>query len=1015
MILYRNIGLILTLLVLNSAIFGQTYRKTQFRVNEGMPTDLSKSVVKDKLGFIWIATDEGLVRYDGREFIQYTSELPTTYIKEVFLSSSNRLYAVTDFSITEILNSTDTVIFREVLHGGRYMTDTTVFYPKSMYEDRLGNFWISEPASVVRLNKDVMKRYTMPVKNTSDSFKRTFSFTEDTYGRLWMISFPGFLYFYDISTDQFVEVPTDLNLRETNAILSHEDGELWVGCLDGLYQLKVNWEGKLISKSKADSEIRNVSKIARIEDKLLLGTFESEFYLMEPDLMDYEHFENLYKVNDIQADSPDEVWLATDVGLILLEKKYFVTHPEIRDLNFYIESICHTNDSTLYFCYKDGLHRLDKRTGRLKQRVLVKDYNQYFLSLVYSNDKLYASSSSKLLVFQNDRLINEFDFTPYGRFIFSINSDTTGNIWLSQDGAAGMVRIDPEDNISFYGEEQGLNARIICSGISGNKLLAGGSDESSYLFEYDLSSDRFSNKSVPLGFDYDVELEVNELEILNDATWLATTVGLLRYENGKIERIDLNEMTDKAVKAIAVGDQNTLWLANSDGIIKYFMDSGEFVLFDISSGLPSNSANKRALSLDSNNRLWVGTANGLVYSESNSFQSKVTPRPRLLSLLINEDKTNMDDAILEELPFNSYLQASVISLCFPGDKIQYQYKVNETGWVDMKSNQVVVPSLKNGEYNLSVRARQRGNYMWSESLNLDFNVSNAWYRTVYAFIFYGLILMILILLVIRFTNARLKILETRLNSIVDARTKELLDANNELNQINRELDMFVYSTSHDLRAPLASILGLINIYEKEEDEEQKKGIMSMMRISVIKLDNFIKDIINYSKNTRLDITRDKIDFELLSREIFQSLKYIEGAEDMEFEVKVEEEENFYSDEKRLNVLLNNLIANSIHYRSLNGRSPYIKLTISTNKKYASIEVKDNGQGIDKNHLERIFDMFYRASETAVGSGLGLYIVKETISRLDGKIEVESETGVGTIFKIQIPNLIDQKGDLMNRR
>ena len=121
-------------------------------------------------------------------------------------------------------------------------------------------------------------------------------------------------------------------------------------------------------------------------------------------------------------------------------------------------------------------------------------------------------------------------------------------------------------------------------------------------------------------------------------------------------------------------------------------------------------------------------------------------------------------------------------------------------------------------------------------------------------------------------------------------------------------------------------------------------------------------------------------------------------------IKIKGTTPFYSDYERLKMVVNNLISNSIRYKGY-GRDPELKFNIKINKKYAEIDVIDNGIGIDKDHIEKVFNMFYRASDKNVGSGLGLFIVKETIEKLNGKVSISSKLNEGTSVHIKIPNLV----------
>lgn len=228
--------------------------------------------------------------------------------------------------------------------------------------------------------------------------------------------------------------------------------------------------------------------------------------------------------------------------------------------------------------------------------------------------------------------------------------------------------------------------------------------------------------------------------------------------------------------------------------------------------------------------------------------------------------------------------------------------------------------------------------------------------------------------------------------------------NQELKTANYELDRFVYSTSHDLRAPLNSMMGLIEIAKDDTTEEQMLDYLKMLKGSAEKLDGFICDILDYSRNSRMKIDNEHINFKELLSDVTENLKFIGGnIRTVEIKIDIPDETSIYSDKNRLLTILNNLISNAIRYQNSKIANPFVSVKIETFPTETIILVKDNGIGIDKESQAKIFDMFYRVSQESVGSGLGLYIVKEAVSKLNGDIKVQSEIGIGTTFLIKIPN------------
>ena len=233
--------------------------------------------------------------------------------------------------------------------------------------------------------------------------------------------------------------------------------------------------------------------------------------------------------------------------------------------------------------------------------------------------------------------------------------------------------------------------------------------------------------------------------------------------------------------------------------------------------------------------------------------------------------------------------------------------------------------------------------------------------------------------------------------------ENLRKQNEELSKTNRELDSFVYSVSHDIRSPLMSVLGLVDIIQHEGDKVDKTRLFDLLRHSIHRLDDTLLEVIDYSKNSKGEIKASAIDFKTLFLDCYETLMYLPGASDIEKEIDVTSNVSFYSDLYRLKIIFRNLISNAIKYRSLS-RESFITVNIEVNSEYAIIIFQDNGIGIDEKSLDKIFNMFYRATDQSQGSGLGLYLVKETVNKLGGKINVDSVPGGGTVFILQLPNL-----------
>jgi PAS domain S-box-containing protein len=232
--------------------------------------------------------------------------------------------------------------------------------------------------------------------------------------------------------------------------------------------------------------------------------------------------------------------------------------------------------------------------------------------------------------------------------------------------------------------------------------------------------------------------------------------------------------------------------------------------------------------------------------------------------------------------------------------------------------------------------------------------------------------------------------------------KQIQLQNEMLEKANAELDRFVYSVSHDLKSPLSSVLGLMSIADMSNDIGEVQGCLVMMRERINALNNFIEEVIDYSRNTRTEPEMKEISVRALVEKILENLKYMDKMQDIRVQLDIDPDLTLLTDPGRVKIVLNNLIGNAVKYHHTRQEDPWIKIEASLLDDQAEISVSDNGQGIDGPLKDRIFDMFFRAHEGSQGSGLGLYIAREMILKLNGKISVESEKNKGSVFRITLP-------------
>jgi two-component system, sensor histidine kinase len=235
--------------------------------------------------------------------------------------------------------------------------------------------------------------------------------------------------------------------------------------------------------------------------------------------------------------------------------------------------------------------------------------------------------------------------------------------------------------------------------------------------------------------------------------------------------------------------------------------------------------------------------------------------------------------------------------------------------------------------------------------------------------------------------------------------KELEKMNTQLTQTNQELDRFVYSVSHDLSAPLKSIRGLVNVSRIELTDTNP--YLEKIERSVNRLEDFISEVLEYSRTNRKQLTIEQVDIQTTINDLLTKFEFLDLYPNIRFhfDLKVP---TVATDLFLLKVVLSNLLSNAIKYqRKYDGHEAIVSIRTYKKDKAITIEIEDNGEGIQDKYQDKIFDMFYRGTLNSTGSGLGLYIAREAATKLKGSITMQSTWGKGSTFYVHLNSLSAQ--------
>ncbi|WMN12439.1 HAMP domain-containing sensor histidine kinase [Marivirga salinae] len=676
-------------------------------------------------------------------------------------------------------------------------------------------------------------------------------------------------------------------------------------------------------------------------------------------------------------------------------------------------------DGIMYFGNENGLLEFDGSHWRLYR---TPNYTPItYLKIV--GDKIYTFGSNEFGFFQrnkignmiyhplNDRSTDEIDISYIWKIL-----EHNGDVYFSADSLIfkwdgeilkriqadnkylTMYNVEDELLVSFYGKNGGLA-----------------------LLEKDTFN--FVNKSFNFQEDYAWEIIQKE-----DEEWL-----LFTSENG-VFKLDPEtyetEVWDNEINQYFLQDstylyyveryQDSLFLGSTwqNGIV-LFNDEGDIIRkLDKKSGLLTNYYSYPIE--DRRGNIWLTTEVGLQYlefynPEEEEFNFKPQTKVRYIklgdsSVFIRD--TNHVLSISENKSNSIDFYFSVPS--FFKENLQFSYYLDgfDEDWSEWTNNtRKEYTNLSGGKYTFHLKARSLNNPdLEIQSFEFDIIVPTKWYESYITYVLLAVLLSLLIFGFIKYRTHRLSITNKKLEKIVKKRTSELRSqkerlkqANEELKTINNELDNFVYRSSHDLVAPLKSLRGLISVAEMSDRPEDIREYFKYMNVSITKLEEFIKSIMDFSTNTKKPLEMKPVKMDFILDSIVEDLKFYANADKVKLIRAYNSDFEIKTDPKRLNIVLSNLVTNALKYHDFEkDESPYIKVSAKVKDNSYVIEVEDNGSGIPEEYQSKIFEMFFRAHQGIEGSGLGLYIVVDTLNVLKGTIDFTSKTRKGTKFTILLP-------------
>ena len=965
----------------------------QWTDRNGLPVNKIIAAKQSLDGYIWLVSYDGITRFDGHTFDHFTAanspELKQNTYYEIHESADSTLWFLSRGE--GIIQYKDNKFFDFALN------DSIPFSIRTILIDSKNRLWLEGFEQLLMVDKGQLNTIDIPDLSRGNILE----IMECKDGSIVFATDGSGLIIYNGST--FKSITKEDGLIE-DIIISVEEGnhgEIIVGTFNGVSIIQHNEIVNLAYTSGARVNDITVDD----QDNIYLGT-DLGLFVIDKGLKSYQQFTENNKlpsreINSVSFDHEGSIWLGLEKGgLVQLKNSKFRTFTDAHGLSLdKINVIAQKNDSIYYVGSDNGDVDILNLMSNKITHTDIKQYvqNKGIRDILFDDEVTWIASYAGLLRIEGSskKLYTTADGLS-SELIRSIYRDSNGVIWLASR-SGGVMKLVDNELVKVVDESSGMKSNYVLDiEEHGGKMYFATNRGGVTVLSEDNSIDTY--------LDYGGYTDVVNFNIRSDKKdrlWLCTSNGLFLIQENSLQRLNIEVRTGaNAFFDVIVDDNYNFWITTSYGLIhakgdeieKFLSNPNDYAipieLFDENDGLPTRECTAATKSLkDKSGNVWVPTNAGIALIEpGNIKENNIVPNVYIKGFMIDDEPRNIDHSVVIKPGHIRYrFEFTALSFLAP-DGINFKYMLEglDKDWIYSKGStrSIEYTNIPPGTYSFKVLASNNDGVWNNKGDTLTIEIEPFIHQTIW---FYPVLLFLLILSILLIARWRLVLVKKR---------------NMELQKLNTELDRFVYSTSHDLRAPLLSLLGLINISKTDNDP----SYLNMMESSVRKLDDFIKEIIDYSRNARLEAKVSRFNIDELIRGIIQDLEYLDVENNVECKIKVQGSEIVETDEARVKIVLNNIISNALKYIDNSRKEHLVNINIDNTGQQLLIQITDNGIGISNDQVKNIFNMFHRATEKSSGSGIGLYIVKETIDKLKGQIEVQSKPGEGTTFNIHIPKM-----------
>ena len=822
-----------------------TFSMDQWSGQNGLISNNLTSVYQTSDNFIWVTSFNGIDRFDGVKFRLFDKTnipfLSSNAFYKTFEDSKGNIWFCSQSSgiIKYAYNE-----FTQVLPEGRNSLSV-----RSIAEDKNGNLWIGTNNEGLYIYKDnVLQRIEMEEFDLSHIMDIAVSLD----GAIYIATNGDGLLHYNNGEIHELTVGNHQSLNTLNKLFQAKDGTLYIGTLNGLYYMNGFEKGSI--KELDGIEVNDI----------FVDDFENVWVAAEQGLFRINKntgtLESLTvddglpssQVSSLVFDHENSLWLSTKKsGLIRLRDGYFKNLRVKEGLTSNNVNIIAAHEGAYYIGCDDGKINVYKNNKISQIQINTKRFDLGIRDIVFSEGDDMLIASYRGLLKKKGSVETFIDLNKYGASsdIRRILMGDNGDIWLATR-SGGVVKITGSNEVQVYNSSNNsLKADYILAleKNGAGDVFVGTHSVGLSIFRRDGSIENHPIEEGKSG------ILIFNIDLIDDSSaWLTTNIGIYKFENNEFLKVKLDSMIyAETVFDLVIIDEYG-WMSSNIGLIRVLVSDLEAHvdgdlervsgrLFDRYDGMASQEctgATRMTKTLD--NHLLIPTMGGATILNPRD----IKVNDKVPNVYITDFKTDFQhrsikagNRIIIEPGIVRYEFAFTSLSYIAPSKVLFRYMLKgiDQDWIDSgNEREVVYTNLPKGNYSFMVKASNNDGIWNKQGAVISFKVEPYFYETTFFYI--GVLFLIGLMIW----------------GIIVWRVHSVERVNSKLRKLNEELDRFVYSASHDLRAPLSSVLGLVEIARLETTIEGKQQCLDMINTSVVKLDGFINDIIDYSRNQRLE-------------------------------------------------------------------------------------------------------------------------------------------------------------------